>query len=137
MKEQYIVYIALLHLSVSVVPVRLNMGCICAKEEKQVSKVQTCKCYVETNLDPVPKWAERDWETLLWRNNMSSDQNNIDEAIEKLKDGEEMLQNDRDNFDEMVSDINGKMLERQMSLTINQDILKKVADQIHIREEEF
>ena len=87
------------------------MGCVFTKEENTISKGQTCPFYVETQLDPVPKWAERDWETLLWRNNMSSDQDNIDQATEKLKDGEKILQSDRENFDEIISDtITSKLL---------------------------
>ena len=124
------------------------MGCAFAKEEKQGLNVQTCSFYVETKLDPVPKGAERDWETLLWRNNMSSDQENIDHASEKLRDGKKILQIDRNNFDDMVSDLDGQMLERQMSLTLNQDSLKDdlyifkrresdFSAQIQIREEEL
>ena len=100
------------------------MGCIFGKEENKISKVQTTSFYVETKLDPVPKWAERDWETLLWRNNMSSDQDNIELATEKLKDDEKILQNNRDNFDVMVSDMNGQMYEMQLSLKNNQELLK-------------
>ena len=90
------------------------MGCIFAKGKNQISKEQTCSFYVETKLDPVPKWAERDWETLLWRNNMTSDQDNIDQATEKLKDDEKMLQNNRNNFDVMVSDIISSKFSRSL-----------------------
>ena len=113
------------------------MGCIFCREENKISKVQTSSFYVETKLDPVPKWAERDWETLLWRNNMTSDQDNIDQATEKLKDGEKILQSDRDNFDEMVSDINGKMSERRNSLKINQDILQDELERFIQNETDF
>ena len=122
------VYNDLLDISVSVGSVKLTMGCIFCREENKISKVQTSSFYVETKLDPVPKWAERDWETLLWRNNMTSDQDNIDQATEKLKDDEKILQNNRDNFDEIMSDMNGQMSERRISLKNNQDILKDEVD---------
>ena len=113
------------------------MGCIFGREENKISKVQTSSFYVETKLDPVPKWAERDWETLVWRNNMTSDQDNIDQATEKLKDDEKMLQNNRNNFDVMVSDINGQMSKRRISLKNNQELLKDEVDRFIQNETDF
>ena len=68
---------------------------------------------------------------------MTSDQDNIDQATEKLKDDEKMLQNNRNNFDVMLSDMTGQMSERRISLKNSQELLKDEVDRFIQNETDF
>ena len=54
--------------------------------------------YVETKLNDSPKWAVLEWHNLLRRNDMSMDQDNLDVATERFKDGEKTFHEGREHF---------------------------------------
>ena len=81
------------------------MGGSCSKKvPKQLKTEQQVFAgpfYVETNLDDVPNWAGLEWHNILRQTEMSMDQDNLDLATQKLKEGEKSLQDNQEMFEDM------------------------------------
>ena len=81
------------------------MGASYTKKEPSTSEPtqqsSVSSFYVETELKDIPKRAKHEWNSLLRRNDMSMDQDNLDFATEKLKEGEKIFNDDREKFYEM------------------------------------
>ena len=88
------------------------MGCVFTKEEPKVATPEKHPFYVETTLMDVPKWAELEWNYLLRQTEMSTDQDNLYLATEKFNEGEKLFQGERDTFYEMMTSMQGQMVER-------------------------
>ena len=117
------------------------MGGIFTKKEPEKPEIkqqdQAGPFYVETKLADIPKWAELEWEYSLRHTDMSMDQDNIDLAMDNLKKGERVLQDNKENFDKMVSNMEEEMLEMRISQTkhMREGIKTLEYEQIQMKEE--
>ena len=88
------------------------MGGIFTKKEQKTSKIkqegEARPFHVETKLADIPKRAELEWDNLLGQMDMSMVQDNIDYAMDNLKRGERILQDNKENVDEMMTNMEEK-----------------------------
>ena len=92
--------------------------------------------YVDPKLDDIPKWAELEWDNLLRQMEMSTVQDNIDSAMDNLNRGERILQDNKENFDEIMTNMEEEMLERTLSIQIQEDMVREKHDRVKQRESE-
>jgi hypothetical protein len=94
------------------------MGGIFTKKKTERPKIkqqdEARPFYVEPMLADIPKWAKLEWKNLLRQTDMSMDQDNIDVAVDNLKRGERNLQENKEEFDELMSNMEEEMQERKV-----------------------
>lgn len=114
------------------------MGSIFTKKELKTSspeqQISAQSFYVETTLKDVPKWAEHEWNYLLRQTEMASDQDNLDLATEKLNEDVKDFHEDQETFNEKMSNMEGKRLERTASLKLKQDLVLDEFSKVRQRE---
>ena len=115
-------------------------GIFTKKEQKQLKSEETVlvsSFYVETKLDDVPNWAELEWQNLLRQREVSMDQGNLDRATQKLRDGEKILQDNQELFEELRATEEKHMIDGRRILESEQIIMKSKSDNIQIREDKL